>query len=206
MERGIVQTFVTQSDSNAMVTAILTAESLDPQRLGKQRVETKQILQGSFPHHPATKMWKGHEQALALYGHVICSEWIKRGFNDSLRPEFEHAYHSFMGQVREWIGDPENPESDDLPVIDWPWWFGHPHMVAAHRSKLLRKHPNFYEPKWAAGGTGGGYWADYRLPYIWPDVEDEGRFFLSKAEFKRIKEWDVPDWWYVSSDGEVTFA
>lgn len=201
-----MQTFITHSDPNAMLVAMVTASQLDSPRLGKQRVEAKQIFQGSFPHHPATKMWKGHEQALALYGHVMCSEWIKRGCMDTLRPYFENLYHEHMDQVIEWVAqDPDG--SDAIPVINWPWWFGEPHMVASHRDKLLRKQPDHYRQY--CGGSAdwpGTQTVNRVLPYIWPDVEEEGAFYISKAEIKRHTEWHVPDSWHVDFDTRrVTF-
>jgi hypothetical protein len=51
-----------------------SAAVLDRQRLGKQRVEVLQLLgalTGQRPgwvNHPAARMWRGHERALARYG------------------------------------------------------------------------------------------------------------------------------------------
>lgn len=190
-----MQTFVLYSDPNAVVTAILTAEDLDNSRLGKQRSEVKQILQGSFPHHPATKMWTGHERALALYGHIICSEWIKRGFNDNTRPYFETVYHEYEGQVIEYV---TGGGADNIPIDPWPWWFGHPDMVATHRDKLLRKLPNYYRQ--FTGGMNkwpGTQMVNPVMPYLWPNVDVEGEFKISQSELKRSGEWHVPDSWQV---------
>ena len=49
-----------------------SVKSLDNKRLGKQRVEAKQILTalsngGSWSNHPAALMWKGYEECLKLY-------------------------------------------------------------------------------------------------------------------------------------------
>ena len=71
-----------------------SAKVLDRQRLGKQRVEAKQILQTimdpsrGWQHHPAVSMWRGYTRQLAQYGAAICREWIDRGYNDSLLPFF----------------------------------------------------------------------------------------------------------------------
>jgi len=65
-----------------------SARILDNRRLGKQRVETLQILRAlTYPNaawrnHPAVKMWRNHRHALALYGVTICREWRSRGFCD----------------------------------------------------------------------------------------------------------------------------
>jgi len=66
-----------------------SAAVLDRQRLGKQRVETLQILRAlsdssyGWQNHPAVKMWRGCERALAAYGLLICAEWIDRGYKDT---------------------------------------------------------------------------------------------------------------------------
>lgn len=122
-----------------------SAKSLDRARLGKQRVETWQIVQSltrpeyGWKHHPAVKMWRGHVPALASYGLAMCDEWIARGYNDSLRERFLPLLE-------------ENPSM--------PEWLGSPDIHASHRSKLLEKFPEWYN-------TQG--WPDKAgLPYVWP--------------------------------------
>jgi hypothetical protein len=79
-----MQTFLPYSDFEK------TARSLDRMRLGKQRVETFQILKAlrdesnGWRNHPATRMWDGYEDALAVYGIAICQEWIGRGYKDTM--------------------------------------------------------------------------------------------------------------------------
>ena len=76
----------------------MCAQSLDRYRLGKQRVECIQILCALddewaltvFPaskgwrNHPVVKMWAGYENALKHYYNAIRSEWIARGYKNSL--------------------------------------------------------------------------------------------------------------------------
>lgn len=128
-----------------------SARVLDYRRLGKQRVETKQlILALTQPHygwknHPAAKMWRGYVPLLAEYGRVMCREWRDRGYNDSLMPFFEG-----FDDVRE------------LPVWmrELPPWLGDEQFHASHRSNLLRKDMEFYS-QWG--------WTDpIDLPYVWP--------------------------------------
>ncbi len=63
-----MQTFLPYPDFEA------SARVLDDRRLGKQRVEALQVLraltraQYGWKHHPAVRMWAGHEEALAAYG------------------------------------------------------------------------------------------------------------------------------------------
>jgi hypothetical protein len=125
---------------------IESAKVLDNKRLGKQRVEAKQILETlrgrsiGWKNHPAVRMWKDHEPALAFYGLVICSEWRSRGFKDSLYDYF----------VKELNGS----------VIVYPSWFGDENFHASHRSNLLRKDSIFYSRF---------FWEEPSdLPYIWP--------------------------------------
>jgi hypothetical protein len=120
-----------------------TARSLDRQRLGKQRVEAKQIITAlesrpgeyGWQNHPAVLMWRGYIPALARYGLAICDEWIGRGYRDSLR-EF------FAARVTD---DP-----------DPPWLGGQIH--ATHRYALHTKKPEHYP----------AYFADEPGPYHWP--------------------------------------
>lgn len=133
-----MQTFLPYADF------IDSAEVLDMRRLGKQRVETKQIitaLEGGkgWANHPATKMWGGYEAALAQYGLDMCMEWRSRGYKDSLLPFFADRLQRNY-KFPEWLGDSD--------------------FHLAHRSNLLRKMPEHYRL----------YWPDEpnTLPYIWP--------------------------------------
>lgn len=125
-----------------------TAKSLDYRRLGKQRVEVKQILNAldgkskGWINHPATKMWEGYEGALALYGMAICLEWLERGYKDSLLPEFTDRF----------IAEHENLE---LPPI-----VGDARLHLSHKSNLLRKDPIYYTPIF-------GEEIPHDLPYFW---------------------------------------
>lgn len=114
---------------------------LDSKRLGKQRVEAFQLLCAldfgpalneriirtgkldkprGWVNHPATKMWVGHEYALAEYYNESIIEWINRGFNNTLQPLFL------------------------LADYEYPEWFGDPYFHRSHKSNLLRKAPEHY--------------------------------------------------------------
>lgn len=125
---------------------------LDRQRLGKQRVETKQILQANigvsrgWVNHPASRMWKGHEIALANYGIAICVEWRSRGYKDTLLPWFDQ-----LADLMLLHGD----TPDTLPP-----WLGNEEFHASHRSKLLAKKPDWYSQfDWTETPD---------MPYVWP--------------------------------------
>ena len=66
-----MQTFLPFSDFDA------SAHALDVKRLGKQRVETIQIVRAltvpdyGWRSHPAALMWKGYEEALGRYLSLI---------------------------------------------------------------------------------------------------------------------------------------
>ena len=78
-----MQTFVPFADFEQ------SARSLDDRRLGKQRVETIQIVRAltvpgyAWASHPAVLMWKGYEEGLGRYGLTCCEVWIERGFGDT---------------------------------------------------------------------------------------------------------------------------
>lgn len=122
-----------------------SARSLDYRRLGKQRVETYQILKAlrgeskGWTNHPATKMWRGYEYQLCGYGAVMSIEWMRLGYKDSLLEKFIEIAMDY-----------KNVE---------PWWLGMPELHISHKSNLYRKDPEFY--------------ADFAIfgsdrPYVWP--------------------------------------
>jgi len=137
---------------------------LDYRRLGKQRVEVKQLLlalgvavgdhqpkPSSWANHPAARMWRGHEVTLAEYGITACREWIRRGYKDTLHDQFIAARVFLLG------GRPRRTVHD-------PNWLGYEGLHRSHRSNLLRKDAAYY------GRFGLREPAD--LPYFWP-VEAE---------------------------------
>lgn len=112
-----------------------SASVLDRQRLGKQRVEGLQILQcllnvGSqrWQHHPAVKMWRGHECMLAWYVLAICNEWQHRGYKDTV----EQKITTLMTAYR--------LSTNIVP----PPWLGNRHFHAMHKAMLLKKDPKYY--------------------------------------------------------------
>lgn len=121
-----------------------SAKILDYRRLGKQRVEARQILnalQGKskgWANHPATKMWKGFESALEQYLRETILEWKSRGYKNNM----------------------EIPEQNNLTKNDLPKWFGDENFHAAHRSNLLRKKFDYYSKF--------GWKENSDLQYIWP--------------------------------------
>jgi hypothetical protein len=125
-----------------------TAKSLDRQRLGKQRVEAWQILQAitnkdyGWQNHPAVKMWRGYPIALSEYGIDICTEWINRGYKDTMLARFA----DFLMQ-------------QDAPV-EYPDWLGNDVFHSMHRGTLLYKNYEWYSQF---------SWKEIpRYEYFWP--------------------------------------
>jgi hypothetical protein len=126
-----------------------TARVLDARRLGKQRVETLQILNAlsrenyGWQNHPAVKMWRGHEQMLAEYGLSICVEWKERGYKDTCYEKIGDLLCAF-------------PSS----TLTEPPWLSNIDLHISHRSNLVRKDPEYYKKFWPD--------IDGDLPYVWP--------------------------------------
>tara|TARA_B100001115_G_C15731481_1_gene356306 strand:- start:30 stop:464 length:435 start_codon:yes stop_codon:yes gene_type:complete len=125
-----------------------SAKVLDRARLGKQRVETLQILKalhtgGGWSSHPATKMWVGYESALIEYGIAICKEWRARGYKDTCLEKIQAYHEHFRIQGR---------------CI--PHWLGGKDFHLSHRSNLLRKDFEYYSKHFPNEPS--------NLPYIWP--------------------------------------
>lgn len=143
-----------------------SAACLDRQRLGKQRVEARQILEcllgvGSthWRNHPAVRMWAGYEGPLVIYGITICQEWIRRGYRDTQTEVFLRLSSLVPGihanPTQTWFSGP------------MPWWLGWESFHASHRSNLLRKMPEHYlQFKWEEPAG---------LPYIWPTERERAR-------------------------------
>lgn len=145
-----MQTFLPYSDF------IQTARCLDNKRLGKQRVETFQILNAQigmskgWVNHPATKMWKYHRNALVEYGIIICEYWISLGFKDSLLDKIKSHY-------------------DKTFSIVYPPWLGDEKFHNSHKSKLIQKNSDYY--------TQFG-WNVLCLNYQWPSMINEKTYIL----------------------------
>jgi len=95
------------------------AKHLDWIRLGKQRVEAKQILYcleqpNRWIHHPAVQMWKGHKSALTEYMNAMIREWVVRGYKNNM-PIIK--VHTLVPEKPKWIGDPEIHRSHRMMLV-----------------------------------------------------------------------------------------
>lgn len=127
--------------------------TLDNKRLGKQRVETYQIISAilkrpkldgtpykGWLNHPCTVMWKDYVPALKLYLNYSITEWISRGFKNTM-------------QFEEIIKD----------QIILPSFLGNERFHSSHRANLLKKEPEFYSKyNWTENPED---------PYVWMDKE-----------------------------------
>ena len=122
---------------------------LDYRRLGKQRVEAKQILNvlldrtttKGWRNHPIVRMWQGYEPSLQLYHNLCINEWINQGYNNNMELE----------NITE-------------PIV-YPHWLGNKSFHSSHRANLLRKDYGYYSKfRWRE---------DSENPYTWYDIDKQ---------------------------------
>jgi len=129
-----MQTFLPYADFKK------SAECLDYRRLGKQRVEAKQIIDLLEKHdagedisklpwgnHPAVRMWIGYTLALKDYYNTIVREWISRGYKNNMK-----LYDITLAE-------------EVVLITEYPQWFDNPDFHDAHKSNLLRKDYEYYK-------------------------------------------------------------
>lgn len=111
------------------------AKCLDYRRLGKQRVECKQLISGQWSNHPCSKMWKSYVPALKFYANCMIDEWIFRGYKNTI-------------------------SKYDIPEkIEFPDWLENPLIVTSHRANLLRKNYDYYSQfNWKIEPVDGYFW------------------------------------------------
>jgi len=145
-----VQTFLPYTDFER------SARALDHKRLGKQRVETIQVVRAltwpgyGWANHPAVLMWKGFEEALGRYGFTCCQAWVELGFGDTCAATI--ATDLRAAGVETFRTQPELAAADAVPP-----WLGDEAVHRSHQSSLLRKEPDHYRPMFPDD-----------LPYVWP--------------------------------------
>lgn len=132
-----------------------TARVLDRQRLGKQRVETMQVMNtltkttGAWSNHPAVHMWKGYAWALLQYQKAIINEWVNnRGYKDTCLQKTYNIYKSL----------PDNMKGEGK----YPPWLGREDFHNGHKSNLVRKKPEYYRKFWPN--------ISENLEYVWPEA------------------------------------
>jgi hypothetical protein len=148
-----VQTFLPYADFER------SARTLDPRRLGKQRVEGIQVVRGltrpgyGWRHHPAVKMWTGRLEALGRYAITCCEVWTERGFADTCAA-------TLVVDLREGGVGFIRTQAELAAAGDLPRWLGDEQFHRSHQSALLRKDPEFYGPLFPG--------VPDDLEYVWP--------------------------------------
>lgn len=134
----------------------LSAMVLDDRRLGKQRVETMQIMQAlmtgvGWVSHPATLMWRRYEWALLQYQEAICYEWThQRGHKDTCLEKTRWLYNHH----KTWV---------DAKIF--PYWLGDLYFHVSHQSNLMRKEPDHYKRFFPSVSN--------KYEYVWPPPLDD---------------------------------
>ena len=138
-----MQTFLPYPDFKA------SAACLDYRRLGKQRIEAKQIhrivsglavTKGS-QNHPAILMWMSYPKSLAEYHNAMIVEWISRGYRNTM------------------------PLLELTSQGEQPLWLGDSRLHRSHQSNLLRKDFQFYNRYcWDVPTNLPYYWAVTTMP------------------------------------------
>ena len=120
-----------------------SARALDQKRLGKQRVETIQIIRAltwadyGWKNHPAVLMWKGFEEALGRYGFACCEAWTDLGFGDTCAVTIATDLRSAdVAAVRS--------QAQLEAAAALPGWLGDEAVHRSHQSALVRKDPDHY--------------------------------------------------------------
>jgi hypothetical protein len=137
-----------------------SARLLDSPRLGKQRVETLQVLRAlelpdyGWASHPVVTMWRGRTAGLVVYGLAMVRAWRQRGFADSTE--------TLIAEFAPDAAAMSQAQAADAGLL--PSWVGDEALHRSHRSNLLAKDPDFYRPLF--GGDPEG------LPYVWPGPDD----------------------------------
>jgi hypothetical protein len=149
-----VQTFLPYADFES------SARTLDPKRLGKQRVECIQVVRGltrpgyGWRHHPAVKMWRGRLEALGRYALTCCEVWGEAGFADTCAATLTIDLRNAGASVI-------RTQAELAAAGVLPRWLGDPGFHRAHQSALVRKDPEFYGPRFPG--------VPDDIEYIWPD-------------------------------------
>lgn len=151
----MVNTFIVADDPREC------ARLLDYRRLGKQRLESKQIIlaleakyeketgadvkESKWANHPAVKMWDGYITGLRYYYNSMVDEWVKRGYNNTMKKY-------------------DMPEIKDYTLV-LPWFFTCKQLQLSHKCSLLRKDPDYYSKIFPLTSEEKQY---MQHGYVWP--------------------------------------
>lgn len=109
------------------------------------RCKAAGYLPRAWSNHPATRMWRGHEEVLLSYMEAVATEWRSRGYDDTtLDKAASVAPEAWFGR-RYWS-----------PVS----WLGDERLHSSHRAALLYKLPDHYSQF--------GWTETPKQDYYWP--------------------------------------
>ena len=116
-----MQTFLSSPDY------LESMRCLDKSRLGNQVWrEGLTLIRGKCPHHPVSKMWRGHEYHLGLYLLAGIQVLQERGKDYPL------------------VLDKILNEMEKFNDTGFPHWMGDERLHSSHRKALLYKNPEWY--------------------------------------------------------------
>jgi len=132
---------------------------LDRQRLGKQRIETMQIMRTLTGYYdgrwldniPLSRAWRGHEDELMRYQEETIDEWTRRGYQDTCLDKTRSTYDRWRSEGHE-------------PIGVEPLWIGDEKMHEGYRALLIRKAPHLYRELFAD--------TDANAPFFWPGTSE----------------------------------
>ncbi len=138
------------------------AKILDYKRLGKQRVEARQILSiitgeakwTAWRNHPAVLMWKPYISELKYYYDIMVLEWVKRGY-------VNHMPLYGIGK------------------IEMPWFMYCKPILDSHKATLLRKNHDHYKQFFSVSQK------YLSRNVIWPII---GEKYLNEDQIEKLKE------------------
>lgn len=153
----MVNTFIVSSDIYESM------ETLDFKRLGKTRLEAKQIinvleneLNGGWSKHPATLSFVGYIDALKAYYNICVQEWISRGYKNTMK-----LYDVDESRFSARFFDKETKEFSKKTKYSYPKFVSFEPYLLAHKAALFRKDNEYYK--------------DFEVPeeylergYLWP--------------------------------------
>lgn len=178
---------------NTFITSLYlpnTFKKLDFRRLGKQRLEAKQLIDilkmidngedvsnVGFSSHPVTQMWIGYTNALKAYYNLCLQEWIDRGYNNTMK-KYDIDETKFINREVKFDGIKTTFISEDTEYSFPPFASFKP-FILTHKAALYKKDPNFY-----AGFLNDELEPYVNLGYLWPT--HYGNIIYEKWELKYI--------------------
>lgn len=141
------------------------AKVLDDKRLGKQRVEAKQIItilsgeakSKAWSNHPAVRMWTGYLDELKYYYDCMVIEWMKRGYVNNM-PIFDTTKSSKK----------------------MPWFMYCKPVLLSYQANLLRKNYDHYH-KYFKSKILKSY---IHRSYLWTIVDER---YLTETQMNYLK-------------------